>query len=423
MHAELPMTFFAIFVALVFLQSLVSARLARTILTAPIVFTVAGMLAFSVAPEMRGQHGPPGWFLKVSELGLVLLLFSEASQIDLDVLKKAPMLPIRLLSTGMLLTILLGGVVALVVFPNLTLWEAGILAAILAATDAGLGQPIVNSPRVPIKIRKALKVEAGLNDGLAVPFLLFFMALAGGSAGGGRVRLAPFIGGQLGYGALVGMGLGLAGGWLLGAADRRKWVAPAWLQPGVVALPVLCLLVSDAVGTSMFIAAFVAGMAVQVGARGFAKHSVAFAEHGGQLVNLFVFFLFGAMTARAWPQFHWPHALYAVLSLTVVRMVPVAIAVAGAGLSRATVFFLGWFGPRGLASIVLGLIFLEQQVQTSAAPAIRLAVMATVLGSIIAHGLSALPGTELYARKVNALPPDAPELDGVEASAAGRARR
>jgi sodium/hydrogen antiporter len=415
------MTLLAIFVALVFLHSLVSARLERTIVTAPIVFTMAGMLAFFVAPEMRGHHGPPEWFLKVSELGLVLLLFSEASHIDLGVLKKSPMLSVRLLSTGMLLTILLGGVGALLVFPTMTLGEAGILAAILAATDAGLGQTIVNSPRVPIKIRKALEVEAGLNDGLAVPFLLFFMALAGGGTEGGRVRLAPFIGEQLGYGVLVGVGLGLAGGWLLGAAERREWVARSWLQPGMVALPLLCLLVSDAVGASMFIAAFVAGMAMQIGSRGFSKHSVMFAEHGGQLVNLFVFFLFGVMTARAWPQFRWTHALYAILSLTVVRMVPVAVAVAGTGLSRATVLFLGWFGPRGLASIVLGLVYLEQQERTSTEPAIRLAVMATVLGSIFAHGLSALPGTEMYARKVKALPPDAPEVDGVEADAAGRA--
>jgi NhaP-type Na+/H+ or K+/H+ antiporter len=189
-------------------------------------------------------------------------------------------------------------------------------------------------------------------------------------------------------------------------------VAHAWLPLGSVALPLLCLPVSEAVSASMFIAAFVAGLTVQVGFRDVAKHSVELTEGWGQLVNLSVFFLFGVMVARAWPQFTGMHALYAVLSLTLVRMVPVAIALTGLGLSRTTVLFMGWFGPRGLASIVLGLVYLETQGHGGANATIRLAVMVTVLASIFLHGFSAMPGMEAYARNLKALPPGAPERDG-----------
>ena len=403
------MTLLAVFIVLVFLHSLVSARLERTVVTAPIAFTAAGMGAFLCIPEVRNHEVNLELWLRIAETGLVLLLFTDASRTDLRVLRNIRNLPVRLLSTGMLLTLLLGGLAALVVFRQLTVWEAGILAAILAPTDAGLGQIIVNSPRVPMKIRQALNVEAGLNDGLSVPFLLFFIALAGTAADGGRSSLTRFIVEQLGYGTLVGLGVGLTGGWLLGLAHRRNWMAHAWQQLGVVTLPLLCLVASEEVGASMFIAAFVAGLAVQRGFKDAAKQSVEFAEEWGQLFNLSVFFLFGLLVARAWPQFTLAHALYACLSLTVVRMLPVAIALAGTRLSGPTALFMGWFGPRGLASIVLGLVYLEQALHQTGESTIRLAVAVTVLLSIFAHGLSALPGMELYARRLQSLPPSAPE--------------
>jgi NhaP-type Na+/H+ or K+/H+ antiporter len=332
-------------------------------------------------------------------------------------LKSMRNLPVRLLSVGMLLTILLGALGALVVFRQLSVLEAGILAAILAPTDAGLGQIIVNSPRVPMKIRQALNVEAGLNDGLSVPFLLFFMALAGSDAGG--ASLTRFIVEQLGYGVLLGVGIGLGGGLLLGLAHRKNWMGESWQPLGVVTLPLLCAMASEAVGASMFIAAFVAGLTAQVGFKEAGKHGGEFTEGWGQLLNLSVFFLFGLLVARAWPQFNGMHLLYAGLSLTVVRMLPVAIALWGTGLSSATVLFMGWFGPRGLASIVLGLVYIEHAMHQEGLSTIRLAVMATVFISIFAHGLSAAPGMELYARKIAELEPSAPEHEGGQAKLAG----
>ena len=388
----------ALFFALLFAFSLVSRRLEGTIVTAPMVFKTAGMLMFPALPWIMSAGFNKNVFLRLAEIGLVLLLFTDASRTELDTLRSIGSLPVRLLSIGMLLTIAFGAVVARLLFPQLSLLEAGILSTILAPTDAGLGQVVVNSSRVPLRVREALNVEAGLNDGLSVPFLLFFITLAAAKIEGGAASLTQFIGEQLGFGALVGLTIGLGGGWLMGFARRVEWLADSYQQIGVVALALLCLAVSEIVGASMFIASFVAGLAVQVGLKDAGKHSVEFAEEWGQLFNLSVFFLFGVLVVRDWPQFTRAAWLYAVLSLTVIRMLPVAIALIGTRLDWASVAFVGWFGPRGLASIVLGLVYLEQEMNLPGEPVMRLAVMVTVLLSIFAHGLSAIPAIDLYAR-------------------------
>jgi sodium/hydrogen antiporter len=403
----------AIFFSLFFVYALVSRRLEQTPFTAPIVFTAVGMLTFPTLAELIRAGVNANIFLRLAQIGLVLLLFTDGSRTNLSGLRKISSLSERLLSTGMLLTLLLGAIAARLVFPYLSIWEAGILAAILAPTDAGLGQVIVNSPRVPLRIREALKVEAGLNDGLSVPFLLFFMTLAAAKVEGGAASLLQFIVEQLGFGATVGVGIGLMGGWCLSLASRRRWMAESFEQIGVVALPLLCLVVSEMVGASMFIAAFVAGLAVQIRFREAGKHSVEFAEEWGQLFNLSVFFLFGMFVVRDWPQLNQAFWAYALLSLTVVRMVPVAVALIGTHLSSASIVFIGWFGPRGLASIVLGLVYLEQELQLPGEPTIRLAVMMTVALSIFLHGLSALPGIRLYSHRISSLEDSAPERQDV----------
>jgi sodium/hydrogen antiporter len=404
-------TLLASFLALVFVFSLISARVGRTILTPPILFTAAGAGVSLLTSELGVHEGNLDTFLTLAEIGLVLLLFSDASRTDLGLLRDIRALPARLLGPGMLLTLLLGTLAALAVFHQLTFWEAGILAAILAPTDAGLGQIIVNSPRVPRKIREALNVEAGLNDGPSVPFLLFFIALAGSGFSGSEATLHQFIWEQLGYGTLVGLGLGLAGGWLLGVAHRKHAVAAAWSQLGVVTLPLLCLIISEEIGASMFIAAFVGGLAVQVFFKQAGQHAIEFTEEWGQILNLSVFFLFGMVVVRALPELTAAHWVYAVLSLTLVRMLPVAIALLGTKVSRATVLFMGWFGPRGLASIVLALVYLEHHAGHPGESSIRLAAMATILLSILLHGLTARPGIDLYARAVTQLDPSAPERE------------
>ena len=409
----------AVFVVLVFLYSLVSRRLERTVFTAPIVFTAVGLLVFLMPPWLSALEVNRKAFLLIAEIGLVMTLFTEAAHINLQLLKGNRYLLVRLLSTGMLLTILLGAIGAFVVVGGLSLWEAGILAAILAPTDAGLGQVIVNSPRVPLTIRQALSVEAGLNDGLSVPFLMVFIALALHTAEGTGAVLIRFLWEQLGYGTLIGVGIGLGGGWLLGLAQRKNWMMKGLQQLGLVTLPLLCVMASEAAEASMFIAAYVAGLVVQIGFAEAGERSSEFAENWGQLFNFFVFFLFGVFVTRAWTNFNAALALYAILSLTVIRMIPVALALVGTGLSRSTVLFAGWFGPRGLASIVLGLVYLERHAHLPGESTIRLAVMATVLLSIFAHGLSALPGIDVYAERIASLDKSAPEHQSTEEKATG----
>jgi NhaP-type Na+/H+ or K+/H+ antiporter len=243
--------------------------------------------------------------------------------------------------------------------------------------------------------------------------------MALGTAEGAGAVLTKFLKEQLGYGSLVGLGIGLGGGWLLGLAQRRNWMAAKRQTIGLVTLPLLCMVASEAVGASMFITAYVAGLAVQVGFAPAGKDAAEFAEDWGQLLNFFVFFLFGLFVGRVWTNFRSNLILYAVLSATVVRMVPVALALAGTGLSWTTVLFMGWFGPRGLASIVLGLVYLERQANLPGESTMRLAVMATVLLSIFAHGLSALPGIDLYADRLSSLDSGAPEFQAKEGSTAG----
>jgi sodium/hydrogen antiporter len=391
------------FIALVFVYSLTSRRLEQTVVTAPILFTAAGLLLAFSPDVIRELAIDRKEFLLVAELGLVMTLFTDASRVSPRMLTGESNLPVRLLTTGMLLTIVLGALCALPL--GLSWWEAGILAAILAPTDAGLGQVIVNNPTVPQRIRQALNVEAGLNDGLSVPFMLFFIAAAVASHENvlGSGILGRYMLEQLGYGTVIGLGVGLAGGWLLGVAKRGGWMAQPMMPLGVVALPLACVIASEASAASMFIAAFVAGLATQVGFGDVGEHSIEFAEQWGQLFDFFVFYLFGLIVAGVWSEFTWQILLYAIVSLTLIRMVPVAIALVGTGLRAPTVLFMGWFGPRGLASIVLGLVLLEMQSGLPGEPTIKLAVMATVLLSIFAHGLSALPGIKGYGRAIKRL--------------------
>jgi len=398
-----------IFVSALFLYVLLSERVAQTPITAPIIFTTVGMVTFPAWAHIARSGMTASIFLRVAEIGLVLLLFTDASRTDLKVLRTIRSIPSRLLSIGMILTILLGAIAARLVLPQLSFWEAGILGAILAPTDAGLGQVIVSSQRVPMRIREALSVEAGLNDGLSVPFLLFFMALAASKVEGPAASLLQFIGEQLGLGLIIGITVGMIGGWLLHTAEHRGWIAESFHQLGVVTLPLFCLLLSEMVDASMFIAAFVAGLTVQIPYREAGKHSFEFAEEWGQLFNLAVFLMFGVVAALDWRQFTQAGWIYAMLSLTLVRMVPVAISLFGAGLSKGTVLFIGWFGTRGLASIVLGMVYLEQELHLPGEPTIRTAVMITVLLSIFAHGLSTMPGIEIYATKMAALDFNSPE--------------
>jgi NhaP-type Na+/H+ or K+/H+ antiporter len=402
-----------VFLILLFFISLISRRLERSIITAPIVFTLGGMILVwtqLVEPERLAESHMA---LLLGEITLVMLLFTDATRIKLRALWHGALVPVRLLLIGMPLTILLGTVVAVGLFERFSIWEAAILATILTPTDAGLGQSVVSNPRVPVRIRRALNVEAGLNDGLSVPFLMLFIALAQVSDPSTDLDWLPFTLQQIGFGILAGVMLGGVGGWLLGQAQRRGWMGEAIAQLGFLSLALLAWLLADAVGGNGFIAAFVAGMIVKNRFEEAGTHAVEFSEAWGQLLNFLVFFAFGIMSAAKLGAINLTVITYAVLSLTVIRMLPGAVSMIGTHFKPATIVFLGWFGPRGLASIVLGLVFLEQESHLIATPAIRLVVIATVLLSVFAHGFSAQPGISWYSRWLKTIKPDAAEREEV----------
>jgi NhaP-type Na+/H+ or K+/H+ antiporter len=401
------------FILLVYAYSLLSRRLSGTALTIPLVFAVAGIVFALVAPgPVRREVGGQVWLI-LAEITYVIVLFNGATRVNLRVLRGEMRLPGRLLVIGLPLTILFGMLAAALVLSDLSFWEAGALACILASTDTALAEGIVSSPRVPTCIREALNAESGLSDGLVVPLLMLFISLIkADGAGPGAVFLRIAVQ-QIGFSIPIGIVIGFGGGWFLGAARRRGWASAPFQQIAMIALAPLCLILADQIGASPFIAAFVAGLALQVGFRDASEGIVEFSENEGRLLHMFVFFLFGMSAGSAFGELYLAPVLYAVLSLTLVRILPVALSMIGTRLSAASLLFMGWFGPRGLASIVLGLVTAQQEVQTPGGSLIIQGLFATVLLSIFAHAFSASPGIRLYAQQIARLGADAPEYEAV----------
>ena len=405
------MVVFGIFLVLIFILSLVSHRLKRTILTAPMIFTTAGILVVLIIPEVALVEIENETVLLLAEIALALTLFTDASRIQARSMWQDSQLPDRLLLIGMPLAILTGTIVGLLVLTSLTFWEAAILAVILAPTDASLGAAVVTSRRVPARIRQALNIESGLNDGFSVPFLMLFIALARVDSPLENASWILYTLRLIGLALLVGGLMGWGCGWLLGFAARRGWTEEKAEQLGLLAVAVLTFFIAHEIGGNEFIAAFTAGLLIKVSFGDAGERMLDFNEAWGELLVYFVFFIFGALAAPFFPAITFSVVVYAVLSLTLVRMLPVAIAVLGINLQRSSVLYLGWFGPRGLASIVLGFVYLKEQANLSGEPVILLTVAATVLLSVYAHGISTAPTIDRYSTIVKALPPEAPEFN------------
>ncbi|MGZ4864247.1 MAG: cation:proton antiporter [Halobacteriota archaeon] len=402
---------FAVFAAIVFVFALVSRRVERLNVTAPMAFIVAGML-FGASHVISSALNADVLLL-IGSIALALVLFTDASRINISLFRVNINLPARLLVIGLPLTIAAGAVIAALLFTNLTIWQAAIIGAVLAPTDAGLGQAIVTSERVPVRIREALNVESGLNDGGSVPFLLVFIALAAIQEGVEPPSFWIVALEQIGIGVVIGILVGVAGGWLIRSATRRGWMTKTFKRLSFMALAILAWGLAGPFGGSGFIAAFVGGFATGAIVGDVEEATTDFSEAEGEVLLLAVFFLVGVVATSLLGILDWTIVLYAILSLTVIRMLPVAISLVGTRLRRSSVLFLGWFGPRGLASIVLVLIALEEPALAPLAPLIATIVLTTVILSVFTHGISAQPGAALYARKVAAMDSDAPELRDV----------
>jgi sodium/hydrogen antiporter len=376
--------------------SLVSARLERWDVSAPIAFVVLGVVVTHGPTAMvHLQLGSTG-IRSLAELTLALVLFADASRVNVRRLRASAALPTRLLAIGLPLTIVAGALAAELLFGSSGFWVAAAIGAIVAPTDAALGASVMQDERVPAAVRRLINVESGLNDGIVTPFVnLFLAAAATTEAVRGATSVASAVLELVG-GAALGLGVGVVGAVLLAVCRRRGWSSPAFRPLAILALALFAYSASLVAGTNGFVAAFVGGMAFGTADHHNDETALEFTEEVSLLLSVLVWFGFGAvMLVPGLEDAGWRDALFAVLALTVLRMGPVALALTGTGLDRATIAFVGWFGPRGLASVVFGLIAVDS-LAPEESRAVLAVVTVTVALSVLLHGISASPLAARY---------------------------
>ncbi len=382
----------AVIAAFVFLYSVVAGKLERTPISGAIVFIVFGFAFGPLGLGLVNLDVSAETLKTLVEITLALVLFIDAANADLGELRRSFKLPQRMLLIAFPLTIVFGFGVGLLFFSDLALIEVAILATILAPTDAALGKAVITNTSVPANIRECLNVESGLNDGLCVPVLFVFLALAAGphSEAAHSGLAIELVAEEIGIGLIVGLGLTILGAWILRACTKRGWITEIWRQIPVGALAIACFAVAQSIGGSGFIAAFAGGLLFGALTKKH-KHELLLAAEGtSETMGLITWVVFGAaVVGNVSLTFNWLAFVYAVLSLTVIRMVPVFISLSGTGINVTSKLFLGWFGPRGLASIVFGIIVLNERLPGG--ETLTLVVVYTVILSVVAHGLTANP--------------------------------
>jgi len=383
--------------------SLVAARLDRWSITAPIVFVLTGLALGLGAPEWLDGIGDPETVKHIAELTLALLLFADASTLRWGQVREDQGLPARLLLIGFPLTVLAGLGIGMWLVPTAGLAAAALAGSILAPTDAALGLGVFTNQSVPARIRRALNVESGLNDGMATPLVTLFLAILVAQEGVGPDNWLVESVKELGLAVLVALAVGSAGGGLLAAAHSKGWTSHLSDRLAVFALGLLAYGGAVAIGGNGFVAAFVAGLVFAAASKGALREAVEFTEDLGLFASFLVWAIFGALLLAPLlsTAVSGTAILYALLSLTIVRMLPVALSMIGTGLRPTSVVFMGWFGPRGLASVVFTLIAFETLEEGGLASDAMIEIATwTIFLSVIAHGLTAGPVASWYGRRV-----------------------
>jgi len=394
--------------------AMVARRLSSTVITAPMVFLALGTLLafFDLLPHGQAESS----LHLVAEIALIVLLFLDAAQIDLRALRSRHVWPVRMLLIGLPVAIALGTLAAFPFLPAWPLVAVALVASILAPTDAALGQAVVTNPIVPDRVRRALTVESGLNDGLALPAVLLFASLAAEAMDAEQTNWVMFGAKQLIFGPLVGIAIGLLGGKIVLYAQDHGLTSNTFEGVGALALAGTTYLAATLIGGNGFIAAFVAGLSFGNVIEGRCKFIYEFTESEGLVLTWGAFFLLGlALVPDALRHLDGPTLAIIFLSLFVVRPLAIWISLIGTDASPITRLFFGWFGPRGLATALFALLILEQIDHELAEPVLMLAVN-TVWISALLHGLSAMPAAKWYAARVSAMG-DCPETRKVIQSA------
>ncbi|MGB5726099.1 MAG: cation:proton antiporter [Thiogranum sp.] len=394
----------ALLAVFVLVYSAVAGAVERTWISGPIVFTCFGLLIGPVGFDLLTWETDRETIRTLAELTLAMVLFTDAAGADMGVLKKNCGLPARLLLIGLPLTIVLGFGVAALLVDSLSLFAMAILATMLAPTDAALGKAVVSNEAVPDEIREGLNVESGLNDGICVPVLLVFLTLALDKAGdqGPWTLAVKLVVEEIGIGLAVGLVLTFLAVRLLKFARQRQWLTQTWIQIPVVALALSCFAVAQWLGGSGFIAAFSGGILAGIMDAHLSKEVkeefLLASEGTGDTLALITWVIFGsAVVGQAVGNFSWMILLYSVLSLTVIRMLPVFLSLAGSGIDTEGKLFIGWFGPRGLASIVFAVIVVNSGLPDSGP--LAMTVVCTIILSIIGHGITANPWARAYGKR------------------------
>jgi len=409
--------------------ALLSRFLGTSPVTMPIFCVAVGLLA---GPVLGLVTVPPysEALVLLLEAALVMVLFADASGLDVRRWTREPTLSGRLLGGGLPLTMLVGAAIAYVLVPDLAWWQVGLIGVILAPTDAALGQAVVANPRVPAVVRNALNVESGLNDGLALPFVTILIVAGQVAAGAeSEARAIGILAYVLVDSIVVGAICGLGGGWLIRAATDRGLAAPRYQGVALVSLAVLAFTVADRGEASGFLAVWITGLTAGAMTRGhLGDEAYHLPEHTADMLAAVGFTLLGVallgpVIARATPL----TLLYAVLSLVIARPLPVALVMLRSGFARPSIGYIGWFGPRGLASIVFAGAVVEAAVP--GASTITDVILLTVALSIVAHGVTAAWGARRYAawyeqasRSNPGMPEAAEVTTGVQAGASRRAQ-
>ncbi len=390
----------AVLAAFLLIYSAIAGRVERSWISGPIVFTGLG---FILGPDGLGvlhiNIGGEGLRL-LAELTLAMVLFTDAANADLGVVRRNVGLPERLLLVGLPLTIVLGFLFAALIFPSLETLEMALLAAMLAPTDAALGKPVVTNRAVPAVMREALNLESGLNDGICVPIVVLLLGLAVGTQieGDTMAHVARVVVEAIGLGAAIGLALTWCTVRMLRLAEQRGWISEHWVEIPIVALAAACFAAAQAVGGSGFIACFVGGLLLSGLRASHKEELLRGAESTGETLALLTWVVFGGIVvAKMIDRVTWPALLYAVLSLTVVRMLPVFLCLIGTRTTTAERLFIGWFGPRGLATIVFAVLVFDEKLPGN--DTIMLAAGWTVLLSVLAHGVTANPLVKRIARR------------------------
>jgi len=381
---------------LIVCYALVARRLTFANVTAPMLSVVAGLVFFAASSVDINAD----FVHAMAEVTLVIILFHDASTVRFSQLRHDPGIALRLLAIGFPLALLVTCLVAGSLLPALGASGAWLIAAAITPTDAGLGAPTVLNPVVPVRVRRGLNVESGLNDGLATPIVLMALGVLA------EREHAP-IPGLLGIGVLsVLLALGCAivlawvTAWLLDRSRQRHLSGRRGRQIAALFLPAVLFGVAELIGANAFIAAFVGGLVFGAASTTLAEEpeTAGLLETAADLLGFVVWFLFGGLLLLVFAGgLKWQWVVIAVLALTVLRVIPVALAMIGTGFQWRTVVFLGWFGPRGLATIVFGLLALEELGPNSPFIDDVGGVMAvTVILSVFAHGFTSGPLSQAY---------------------------